>query len=158
MAQREFRQPRQIERQQIAALGIVDGVQFVEHHGLQMLEHPRRIAMRQQQRQLFGGGEQNIRRGISLALAAAGRRVAGARFGAHVEPHLRHRRFQIARHVHRQSLQRRDIERMQSARAPPWPHRQFNQRRQKPARVLPPPVGATSNTDSPRAACSISAS
>ena len=66
----------------------MDGVQLVEHDGAQMFEQPRGIAMRQEQRQLFGRGEQNIGRRMALALAAAGRRIAGAGFDADVESHF----------------------------------------------------------------------
>ena len=109
---------------------------------------------RQQQRQLLGRGEQDIRRRIFLALAARRRGVAGAGFDAHGQTHLGHRRFQIARHVHRQRLQRRDVERVERARL----FRRGCAGRgrpssirlgRKPASVLPPPVGATSSTDSP---------
>ena len=123
-------------------------MQFVQHHGLQAFEHLRRARMGHQQRQLFRRGQQNVGRRMALALAARGRRVAGAGLHRHGQIHLRDGRFQIARHVHRQRLQRRDVERVQAracGRVWACPARSIRLGR-KPARVLPPPVGATSST------------
>ena len=55
------------------------------------------------------------RRIAALALALRGRRVAGARLDADRQPHLRNRRFEIARDVDGERLERRDVERVQPA-------------------------------------------
>ena len=82
MAGRELFQSRQSQREQIAAFGIVDGVQFVEHHRAHSLEQSRGFARGEQQRELLRRRQQKIWRGIFLPLAARGRRVARARFDA----------------------------------------------------------------------------
>ena len=57
---------------------------------------------------------------MALALTARGGGVAGAGFHRYRQAHLRDRRFQIARHIHRQRLQGRDVKRVKGgfARAP----------------------------------------
>ena len=62
------------------------------------------------------------------------RRIAGARFQAHAEVHLAHRRFEIARDVGRQRFQRRNVERVQLVRplrAIRLQRREIDQARQK---------------------------
>ena len=117
MPGRQGLQPRQSQRQQIAALGIVQGMQFVQHHGAQILEHLGGAGMGQQQAQLFRRGQQDVGRAVTLALAPRGGGVAGAGLHRHRQVHLGDRRFEIARHVHRQRLERRDVERVQAALA-----------------------------------------
>ena len=114
MTGREGGEPRQPQRQQVAALGIVECVQFVQHHRLQILKQLRRPRMRHQQRQLFRRGQQYVRRDMALALAPRQWRVAGAGFDAHIQRHLCHWRFQVAGDIHCQGLQRRDVERVQA--------------------------------------------
>ena len=114
---RQLPQPRQAERQQIAALGGDQRMQFVEHDALQRAEQERRIVGGQQQRQLFGRGQQNIRRIAPLPLPARHRRVAGAGLDLDRQPHLGDRRLQIARDIDRERLQRRDVEGVQAAGA-----------------------------------------
>ncbi len=80
-------------------------------------EQIRRVGRGEQQRELLRRGEQNVGRIAALPLALGGGRVAGAGFQPHSQPHLAHRDFQVARDVDRQSLQRRDIERVQALRA-----------------------------------------
>ena len=58
---RELPQPRQPEREQIAALGGDQRMQFVEHDALQRGEQIRRIVGGEQQRKLLGRRQQNIR-------------------------------------------------------------------------------------------------
>ena len=110
-------QPRQAERQQIAALGGDERMQFVEHDALERGEQKRRVVRRQQQRQLFRRGEQNIRRIAPLPLPPRHRRIAGAGLDLDRQPHLGNRRLQIARDVDRERLQRRDVEGVQTAGA-----------------------------------------
>ena len=105
------------ERQQIAALGGDQRMQFVEHDALQRGKQKRRVVGRQQQRQLLGRGQQNIRRIAPLPLPPRHRRVAGAGLDLDRQPHLGDRRFQIARDIDRQRLQRRDVEGVQAAAA-----------------------------------------
>ena len=114
----EAEQPRQAKREQIAALGRHQRMQLIENDALERTEQIGRVIGREQERELFRRCEQNIRRIAALALALRGRRVAGTRFDADRQPHIRDRCFQIARNVDRERLQRRDIERVQAAFAP----------------------------------------
>ena len=113
---REFRrqraEPRQIERQKIAALAGGERVQLIEDDEFEASEQLSRALVRQHQRDLLRRGQQNIGRQDPLAGAARGRRVAGAGLELDRQPHLRHRHGQIARDVDRQRLERRDIERV----------------------------------------------
>ena len=93
-------------------------MQFVEHDAAQRAEQIGRVGAGQQQRQLLRRGQQDVGRIAALALALRGRRVAGAGLDADRQTHLGDRRFQIARDVDRQRLQRRDVERVQAAGAP----------------------------------------
>ena len=81
-------QPRQAERQQIAALGGHQRVQLVEHDALEAAEQIGRVGAGQQQRELFGRGQQDVGRIAALALALRGRRVAGAGLDADRQAHL----------------------------------------------------------------------
>ena len=92
-------------------------MQLVEHDALQRREQKRRVVGRQQQRQLFGRGEQDIRRIAPLPLPPRHRRVAGAGLDLDRQTHLGDRRFQIARDIDRERLQRRDVEGVQAAAA-----------------------------------------
>ncbi len=107
---RQQRQAREAEGQQLPALGVGDGVQLVDDHGLEAGEIVRRLAVGQQQRQALRRGQQDVRRMLALALAAVLRRVAGPGLGLDRQPHFRDRRFQVARHVYCQSLERRNVE------------------------------------------------
>ena len=55
-------------------------MQFVDDHALEVGEEMRAVGARQQQRDLFGRGQQNVGRAAALALPARGGRVARARF------------------------------------------------------------------------------
>ncbi len=112
---REAKQPRQAEREQIAALRGHQRVQLVEDHALERAEQIRRVGGGEQQRHLLRRGQQNLRRIATLALALRGRRVAGAGLDADRQPHLGNRRFQIARDIDGKRLERRDVERVQAA-------------------------------------------
>ncbi len=115
---RERKQPRQPEREQIAALRRHQRMQFVEHDAAQRAEQERRVGRGQDQRQLLRRREQDMRRIAALALALRRRRVAGAGLDPDRQLHLGDRRLEIARDVDRERLQRRDVERVQSALAP----------------------------------------
>ena len=110
--------PRQAEREQIAALGGDQRVQLVEHDALEAAEQIGRVGAGEQQRQLLRRGQQDVGRIAALALALRGRRVAGAGLDADRQAHLADRRFEVARDVDRERLQRRDVERVQALRAP----------------------------------------
>ena len=79
---RDGEQPREPERQQIAALRHHQRMQLVEDHALERAEQIRRIVRGEQQRELLRRGEQDVGRIAPLALALRGRRVAGARLDA----------------------------------------------------------------------------
>ena len=163
---RELSEPREIERQQVAALRDDERMQLVEDHRLQPPEEAPRILRGEQQRHLLGRGEQNIRRIEFLALPLVDRRVAGARLQPDRQPHLGDRRFEVAVDVDRERLQRRDVERVRPD------HRLAGLRRRplhalsarstrlgrKPASVFPAPVGAISSTDFPARAFARSSS
>jgi len=53
-------------------------MQLIEHDAPELREQKRRVVGRQQQRQLFGRGEQNVRWIAPLALPPRHRGVAGA--------------------------------------------------------------------------------
>ena len=93
-------------------------MQLIENDAAERAEQIGRVGGGEQQRQLFRRGEQNVRRIAALALALCSRGVAGAGLDADRQPHFRDRRFQIARNVDRERLQRRDVERVQAALAP----------------------------------------
>ena len=80
-------------------------------------EQKRRVVGRQQQRQLLGRGEQDVRRIAPLPLPPRHRRVAGAGLDLDRQAHLGDRRLQIARDVDRERLQRRDVEGVEAAGA-----------------------------------------
>ena len=115
--------------------------------------------MGQQQRQLLRRGQQDVGRGYGAGAGGARPGVSPVRVSTVPAAHLGDGRFQVARHVHRQRLERRDVKRVQAALAARArfgrPARSIRLGR-KPARVLPPPVGATSSTLSPRCAHSAS--
>ena len=113
----EAKQPRQAEREQIAALRGDQRMQLVEDDALERAEQIRRVSGGEQQRQLLRRGEQDLRRVAALALALRGRRVAGARLDADRQAHLGDRRFQVARDIDGERLERRDVERVQAALA-----------------------------------------
>ncbi len=136
-------------------------MQFVEHHALERAEQIGRIGGGEQQRQLLRRRHQDVRRIAALACALRDRRIAGARLDPDRQLHLGNRRFEIARDVDGERLQRRDVERVQafaSVRSVACRSKQFlaASRRARsistsvgrnPASVLPPPVGAISSTD-----------
>ena len=93
-------------------------MQFVEDHALERAEQIGRVGGGEQQRQLLRRRQQDLRRIAPLPLALGDRRVAGARLDADRQPHLGDGRFEVARDVDRERLQRRDVERMQPALAP----------------------------------------
>ena len=108
-------QPRQAERQQIAALGGDDGVRLIDDHPPQAGKQKRRIGAGQQQGQLFGRGQQDVGRIAALALAFGCRRIAGAGLDADGQAEIGDRAVEVARDIHRQRFQRRNVERVQGA-------------------------------------------
>ena len=85
---RQRKQPRQAERQQVAALGGDQRMQFVEHDALKRAEQIRRVGRGQQQGELLRRGEQNVGWVTALSLPFGSGRVAGAGFELHGEAHL----------------------------------------------------------------------
>ncbi len=130
---RQRRQPRQVERQQIAALVVRQRMRFVDDHGREAGEQFGRIVVRQEDRQRLGRGHQYMRRLPPLAHPLRLRRVAGPRLGPDLELHLGDRRFEVAVDVDRERLQGRDVERVKPfARV----FRQIDQRRQEACQRL----------------------
>ena len=87
-------------------------MQLVDDDHAQAPEQAGSIGMRQHQRDLLWRGEQNVGRLETLALAARGRRVAGAGLERDRQPHLGDGLSQIAGDIDGKSLQRRDVEGM----------------------------------------------
>ena len=149
-AGRQRAQPREIERQKIAALGRGERVQLVEDDHAQRAEQLGRVGMRQHQRDLLRRGQQDVGRPKTLALAAGGWRVAGAGLERDRQPHLGDRLSQVAGDVDGKRLQRRDVEGVDAGMRA-WRRRAARSTRlgRKPASVLPPPVGAISSVSRP---------
>ena len=145
-------EPRQVERQQVAALGGDERMQLVDDDALQAAEQGGGFAVRKEQRQLFGRRQQDVGRPLDLPLRAVRRRIAGAGLDLDGQrPSPRPARRGCA-HVDGQRLERRDVERVQASRlAEGRALRPASSMRlgRKPASVLPPPVGAISSTDRP---------
>ena len=115
---RQREQPRETKREQVAAFGGGERVQFIEHHALERGEQIWRVGRGEQQRQLLRRGQQDVGRIAALSLPLGGGRVAGAGLQAHGEAHLAHRDFQVAGDIDGQRLQRRDVEGVQAGRLP----------------------------------------
>ena len=81
-------------------------MQFVENDALERAKQERRVGGGEQQRELLRRGQQDIGRIAALALALRGRRVAGAGLDADRQAHFCDRRFEVARNVDRERLQR----------------------------------------------------
>ena len=112
-ARHQRAQARNPQRQQVAALGGGERMQFVEDHRLEASEKPGGLLAREQQGELLGCRQQNLGRVDALPLAATNGRVAGSRFDAHGQSHLGDGCEQVACDVDRQRLERRDIEHRQ---------------------------------------------
>ena len=102
---------------QIAALRGDERMQLVEHDAPERAEQIRRVGRGEQQRQLLRRGQQDVGRIAALALALRCGRVAGAGLDADRQAHLGDRRFEVARDVDGERLERRDVERVQAALA-----------------------------------------
>ena len=85
---RQRAQPRDVERQQIAALRRRQRVEFVENDRVEIAEQVASVGAREQERDLLRRRQQDLGRRQTLALALAWRRVAGAGLDADVEAHL----------------------------------------------------------------------
>ena len=117
-ARRDRLQPCEREGQQVAALAGREGVDLVDHDGAEIGEQGEAVRMAEQQAQRFGRGQQDLRRPHPLARLAVGGRVAGPSLDPDGEAHLGDRSQQIALHVDRKRLQRRDVERVQTVGRP----------------------------------------
>ncbi len=106
--------PGEIEGQQVAALGGHQRMQFVEHDALEVGKQNLGVGAGQQQRELFGGGEQDVGRIAALALALGGGGVAGAGLDPDGQAHLGDRGAEIAGDIDRQRLQGRDVQGVQN--------------------------------------------
>ena len=136
----EAAQPRQPERQEMAAFRSHQRMQFIKHDVTQVAEEPLGIRGRDQQGKLFGRGQQDVRRRQLLALSLVDGRVAGARLHGNRQTHLADRLAEVALDVDGERFQRRDIERvdatMRLARLALRPHRQIGQRGQEAGQRL----------------------
>ena len=99
-------EPGEVQRQQIPTPCIGKGMQLVDDDGTKVLKHLHRLPRRQQQRELFRRGQQDVRWGLLLPLPLRLRRVTGACFKRHRQCHLPDRRIEILRDVVGQRLQR----------------------------------------------------
>lgn len=87
-------------------------MQFVEDHRVDASQHLAPLRIRQQQGDLLRRRQQDVGRDLFLPLPLVRGRVAGAGLDADVEADPGDGSLQVAGNVHRQRLQRRDIERM----------------------------------------------
>ena len=126
-------------RQQIAALAGGEGMDLINHDPLQRTEHLRCLWIGQQQTERFGRGQQHVRWTGALPSLAIGRRVATARFNPQRQAQIRNRRQQVALHIMRQRLERRNVEGVQTiGRGLGVQHRraEIGERRQEPGQGL----------------------
>ncbi len=110
---REMLEPGHAQSEQIATLAGGEGVDLVDDDGLERFEQEHAVGVAEQQAQRFRRGQEHVGRPGALACLAIGRRVAGAGFDRDRQPHILDRAEQIAPHIHRQRLERRDVERVQ---------------------------------------------
>jgi len=136
LTRRQSRKPRQVERQQVAALGGGERVHFVQDNRVEIAEQLRGVRMRQQQGHLLGRRQQHIGRPLALARLAAHGRVAAARLDADGQSHLLHRRQQVAGHIGSQRLERRHIQCMHAVPSGPLHLRQRQQTGQEASQRL----------------------
>ncbi len=113
---REQLKPRQMQGQQVAALGRPDGVGLVDDHAGEISEIFPRAFPGAEQAQLLGRGQQDVRRLDPLTGLAALAGVARAALGDDLQPHLADRGHQIALDIHGQGLERRDVEGVDAGR------------------------------------------
>ena len=100
--------------QLIAALGAGKGVDFVQHDAGKGAEEIRCVGQRQQHRQAFRRGQQNMRRCDALAGSSVGWRVTGAGLDDDRQSHLGDGAGQVAGDVGGQRLQGADIDGVQA--------------------------------------------
>ena len=89
-------------------------MQFVKDDRVEIGEQIRRVGVADQQRDLLGRRQQNVRRVRALTRFARRRRIAATGFSADFQTHLGDRRIEIARNVGGKRLERRNVERAQS--------------------------------------------
>ena len=85
-------------------------MQLIDDDRAERPEQAAGVAVRQHERDLLRRGEQDVWRHEALALAARGRRIAGAGLERDGQAHLRHRLGQIAGDIDGKRLQGRDVE------------------------------------------------
>ena len=110
----ERAQPFHAQRQLVAAFGARERMHLIHHDRLQRSEKRRRIGGGDQHRQTLRRGQQQMRRRLFLTRAAVGGGVAGAGLDTDGQPHLGEGGGQVAGDVGGQSLQRADIDGMQT--------------------------------------------
>src|SRR5690606_16386706 len=127
----------------MATLGGNERMQLVEHDVAQVLKKSPCVASRYQQRKLFGGSEQNVRRRQLLPLPLVSRGIACPRLDRDGQADFLHRLAKVAFNVDRKSLERRDVERVHAASRLTGPARaplcQFGQGRQEASESLARP-------------------
>jgi hypothetical protein len=111
-------EPRQSEREEVAALLAGEGVDLVDDDRVEVGEQCRAVRVGQQQAQRLRGGQQHLRRADPLARLAVGWGIAAAGLDPELEAHLVDRGEQVALDVDRERLQRRDVERVKPVGRP----------------------------------------
>ena len=132
----------QRQGEQVPALRRGKGVDLVNHDPLQASEQPLRLGVGQQQRERFGRGQQDMGRIGALARLAVRRGIAAAHFHPQRQAQFRDRRQQVALHIVRQGLERRDVKRVKSvwrSRSAQLRGAECGQGRQEPAQRLARP-------------------
>ena len=135
----EALQAGEAEVEQVAALAGVQHMDLVQDHAAQVAEILARALPGAEQGELFGCGEEDVGRRGALALALGLARVAGATLDGDGQAHLGDGDLQIARHVHGQRLQGRDVEGVHAAAGRVVggrPVRQLDQARQEAGQGL----------------------
>ena len=136
-AGREGFQPGECEHQLIAALAFGECVEFVHHDALEARKDARGVFIAEQEREAFGGGEQDMRRVGALAAALGIGGVAGAVLDPDGKVGPFDRAAQVAADVGGERLEGRDVKGVEAL----MPICQFGQRGQKPRQRLAAPGG-----------------
>ena len=107
--------PGEVECKQVAALARRERVQLIEDDIFDGAEQLRSAFVRQHERDLLRGGEQDIGRLEALTRAARGWRIAGACLEPDGQTHLPDGGGEVPRNVGRERLQGRHIKRVEAS-------------------------------------------
>ncbi len=109
---------RDEQHQLLAALVLGHGVDLVHDDAFEVGEDAGRVLVAQEEREGFGGGQEDVRRVGALALSGGLPGVAGAVLDPDGEGHLGHGGGQVALDVGGQGLERADVDRVHALVVP----------------------------------------